>query len=230
MPQELNKIWNAGKLFEPKPEQKPEPKPVEPNPSTIKRKKSVIGAFMDKQEDPFKKKVEAVLKGVEEVKLKPAEKAPDTENLESNGIVVVGPLEEEFDPKEFFTDDNKSAQLFVFDGFKNKISASARHVSEQPSTDLSSYTLTKEMNDSEIRAELPKNHVFSQDDLWMIADLIKSDKLLNNGNANLFYVEAGALVLVVRVDWYGSSWNVADWGLDKGGLWHGGCRVFSRNG
>ncbi|MFA6565926.1 MAG: hypothetical protein WCT48_04225, partial [Candidatus Paceibacterota bacterium] len=110
----LNKIWNAGKLFEPKPEpEQPAKQPEsEPNPSTIKRKKSVIGAFMDKQEDPFKERVEAVLKGIEEVKPESAEKAPDTENLESNGIVIVGPLEGEFDPK-FFSNDNKSAQLFV---------------------------------------------------------------------------------------------------------------------
>ncbi|MFA5831520.1 MAG: hypothetical protein WC878_06860 [Candidatus Paceibacterota bacterium] len=230
MPQELNKIWNAGKLFEPKPEpEQPAKQPEsEPKPSTVKRKKSVIGAFMDKQEDPFKEKVEAVLKGIEEVKPEPAEKAPDTENLESNGIVIVGPLEEEFDPKEFFSDDNKSAKLSVWDSFAN-ITASARSAREQPSTALSSYTLTKAMNDSEIRAELPKNHVFSQDDLWMIADLIKSDKLLNNGYANLFYVEAGASVLVVSVHRDGSDWHVHGWELDENGQWNDGCRVFSRN-
>ncbi|MFA5831834.1 MAG: hypothetical protein WC878_08505, partial [Candidatus Paceibacterota bacterium] len=63
----LNKIWNAGKLFEPKPEQSPKPTPdsAENTPSNVKHKKSVIGAFMDKQEDPFKEKVEAVLKEIE---------------------------------------------------------------------------------------------------------------------------------------------------------------------
>jgi formylmethanofuran dehydrogenase subunit C len=67
MPQEnLNKIWNAGKYFEPKPEQPTkEPTPDETKPSNIKRKISVVKAFIPKQEDPFKKKVEAVLKGVE---------------------------------------------------------------------------------------------------------------------------------------------------------------------
>jgi glutamate synthase domain-containing protein 3 len=68
MPQEnLNKIWNAGKYFEPKPEQPTkEPTPDENKPSNIKRKISVVKAFMPEQEDPFKKKVEAVLKGIEE--------------------------------------------------------------------------------------------------------------------------------------------------------------------
>jgi len=70
MPQELNKIWNAGKLFEPKPEsEQPEKHPApEIKPSNVKRKISVVGAFMPKQEDPFKKKVEAVLKGIEPAK------------------------------------------------------------------------------------------------------------------------------------------------------------------
>ncbi|MFA5831763.1 MAG: hypothetical protein WC878_08125 [Candidatus Paceibacterota bacterium] len=105
MPQELNKIWNAGKLFEPKPEpEQPAKQPEsEPNPSTIKRKKSVIGAFMDKQEDPFKEKVEAVLKGIEESgeETKPAsapamagkeEKpvSPDTEVIVGTGQNKIG--------------------------------------------------------------------------------------------------------------------------------------------
>ena len=68
MPQEnLNKIWKAGKYFEPKPEQPTkEPTPDETKPSNIKRKISVVKAFIPTQEDPFKKKVEAVLKGIEE--------------------------------------------------------------------------------------------------------------------------------------------------------------------
>jgi hypothetical protein len=67
MPQEnLNKIWKAGKLFEPKQEQPTkEPTPDETKPSNVKRKISVVKAFVPKQEDPFKKKVEAVLKGIE---------------------------------------------------------------------------------------------------------------------------------------------------------------------
>ena len=68
MPQEnLNKIWKAGKLFEEaKPEQPTkEPTPDETKPSNVKRKISVVGAFIEKKEDPFKKKVEAVLRGVE---------------------------------------------------------------------------------------------------------------------------------------------------------------------
>jgi formylmethanofuran dehydrogenase subunit C len=94
MPQEnLNKIWNAGKYFEPKPEQPTkEPTPDETQLSTVKRKINVAKAFMPKQEDPFKKKVEAVLKGFEE---EPAF-APDTADKEEKSVpndaaeVIVG--------------------------------------------------------------------------------------------------------------------------------------------
>ena len=61
----LNKIYNAGKFFEPEeiPEQKPTPTE---NKSPVKRKISVLPAFMEQpQEDPIHEKVEAVLKGVE---------------------------------------------------------------------------------------------------------------------------------------------------------------------
>jgi formylmethanofuran dehydrogenase subunit C len=68
MPQEnLNKIYNAGKYFEPKLEQDPKPSPAENKPSNVKRKISVVKAFMPEQEDPFKQKVEKVLEGVEEI-------------------------------------------------------------------------------------------------------------------------------------------------------------------
>ncbi|MFA5831718.1 MAG: hypothetical protein WC878_07895 [Candidatus Paceibacterota bacterium] len=104
MPQEkpnLNKIWNAGKLFEPKPEpeQPAKQSESEPNPSNVKRKKSVIGAFMDKQEDPFKQKVEAVLKEVEETKPTSANAVagkeekpipPDAEVIDGTGQDEIG--------------------------------------------------------------------------------------------------------------------------------------------
>jgi hypothetical protein len=242
MPQEnLNHIYNAGKYFEPEPEQTPKPNAVpETKPSNVKRKINVAKAFMPEQEDPFKKKVEAVLKGIEPESTEgfgeAKEKAPDTENLESNGNCAVGPLEGEFDPKEFFSDTNKNVKIWAGASFKNKVLSSSGNVSEQPPATTASFTLGKVMNDTEIRAELPKNHVFSQDDLWMIADLIKkqpngeSGDLLADGKSNIFYVQADTSVLVVDMYWDGSGWSVRDWALDADGQWLGGFRVFSRNG
>ncbi|MCX6739374.1 MAG: hypothetical protein NT098_05010, partial [Candidatus Parcubacteria bacterium] len=78
--------------------------------------------------------------------------------------------------------------------------------------------------------------VFAIEDLWIIADIIsrqpkgESGTLLNNGYANLFYVQAGASVFVVYVCWSGFEWCVSAWLLDEDGQWSGGGRVFSRNG
>lgn len=144
--------------------------------------------------------------------------------------ITVGPLTKTFDSKDFFRNENKSVRLYIWDGFKDRVLAHAGKVSKQPATDLVSYDLVKPMYDSEIRAELPKNHVFAIDDLWMIAELIKNDKLLKNGYANLFYVQVDALVLVVSVHRNGSEWCVNAWRLGGTGQWYGGRRVFSRNG
>jgi len=90
MPQEnLNHIYNAGKYFEPKPEQKTEPSPVEPKPSTVKRKINVAKAFMPEQEDPFKQKVEAVLKGIEPTSA-PAAAGEEEKSVPSDAEVIVG--------------------------------------------------------------------------------------------------------------------------------------------
>ena len=150
--------------------------------------------------------------------------------LKPNGTITVGPLTKPFVSKDFFRDDNCDIKLYIFDSFKNFVLPSTGKVSEQPATTLTSYDLTKPMYDHEIRAELSENHVFAIDDLWMIADLIKNDKLLKNGYANLFYVQVGASVFVVSVHWGGSDWGVFGWVFDENGWWRDGCRVFSRNG
>lgn len=151
--------------------------------------------------------------------------------LTTNGTVTVGPLAKTFNPKDFFRDDNRDVKLYVYDSFKNRVLSSTGKVSKQPAATIVSYDLTKAMYDREIRAELPENHVFAVDDLWMIPDLIKNDKLLKeNSYANLFYFQVGASVFVVRVGWDCSEWGVYGWFLGEYVRWDGGYRVFSRNG
>jgi len=91
MPQEnLNKIYNAGKYFEQKPEQPTkEPTPDENKPSNVKRKISVVKAFIPEQEDSFKKKVEAVLKGIEPASAS-ATAGEEEKTVPDDAEVVVG--------------------------------------------------------------------------------------------------------------------------------------------
>jgi len=159
--------------------------------------------------------------------------AKERDGLKENGTVVVGPLAETFVPDEFFSDKNK--KMFIGGYFKNLVLNPSDIVSEQPPTTITSFTLAKEMDDAEIRAELPKNHVFALGDLWMIADLIKkangkSGGLLADGKINLFYVQGSTHILVLRVYWGGSKWTVGVWEFVGSGRWDDPARVFSRNG
>jgi hypothetical protein len=92
MPQEnLNKIWKAGKLFEePKPEQPTKEPMPETKPSNVKRKINVAKAFMPQQEDPFKKKVEAVMKGIEPASAPPATAGEEEKPVPADAEVIVG--------------------------------------------------------------------------------------------------------------------------------------------
>jgi formylmethanofuran dehydrogenase subunit C len=91
MPQEnLNKIWNAGKYFEPKQEQPTkEPIPDEIKPSNVKRRINVAKAFVPEQENPFRQKVEAVLKGVEPASA-PATADKEEKPIPDDAEVIVG--------------------------------------------------------------------------------------------------------------------------------------------
>jgi hypothetical protein len=142
---------------------------------------------------------------------------------------TVGPLAKSFVPKDYFRDDNREVELYVYDSFETLILPSTGKVSKQPAATLASYDFTETMYNYEIRAELPKNHVFAIADLWMIDDLIKNDKLLKNSWANLFYFQVDASVLVVSVRRFGPAWRVRGWSLGEHALWGGGLRVFSRN-
>jgi len=155
--------------------------------------------------------------------------SPNTSReLKENGTVIVGPLTKTFDPKRFFRQDNPKAKLVIYDGFKDEILAISKKVSQRPEAAISSFDLPMGMHDTEIRANLPKNHVFAIDDLWMIADLFENGEL-TNGN-NLFYMQTGASILLVRIEWGTHKWHVNTWEVDGLGRWCVESRVFSRNG
>ena len=152
--------------------------------------------------------------------------------LKENGTFTVGPLVGTFDAKQFFRDDNPKVKLSIFGGFEGNVCAMSEKVSGGMETQISSHDLPKPMNDTEIRAKLPENHVFGIDELWMIADIIehKSAVLRSGSKYNLFYVQVDASVLGVDVYWRGSGWGVNAWVLDGYVQWNEGDRVFSRNG
>lgn len=153
-----------------------------------------------------------------------------------NFVLTGGPLgpsfERGFDPDEFF---KTRKGLWVSEAFIDRILSVAEKVMEGKWSELKSWDLRKRATDTEVRAELPENHLV---ELWQIAKLIEGQPygekgpLLTNGYANLFYVKGkGGQVFVVFVLWdadYG-WWRVHAWRLGGRGWWHAGYRVFSRN-
>lgn len=116
--------------------------------------------------------------------------------------------------------------LYVYDTFADLLDLSARQaVDSVPERPYVASLLKANAYDTDIRKELPDTHLSTLED---IAGLIeaqpngKSGFLLNNGYANIFYVEGkNGEVFAVRVGW-GSDrrkWFVSDWELGERGGW-----------
>ena len=127
MPQEnLNKIWKAGKLFEePNPEQPTkEPIPDETKPSNVKRRINVAKAFVPQQEDPFKKKVEAVLKGIEPEPTKEEKKVSLTS--EEENMIEMAKEIQKYGPSKY----EYAAKLCIASGDKVEMIEMAKKMQE----------------------------------------------------------------------------------------------------
>ena len=101
---------------------------------------------------------------------------------------------------------------------------------------LSSFSLTENMNDSEIRAELGKGTITPDDFAAILGDILqkqpdgKGDTYEDSGYSNIFYIRLKDCVVAVSVYWDSDDrrWGVRAWRLGGSG-WDAGGRVFSRN-
>ncbi len=114
--------------------------------------------------------------------------------------------------------------LYVYDTFADRLDVNARQtVDSAPERPYVASLLKANAYDKDIRKELPENHLSTLED---IAGLIeaqsggKSGFLLNNGYANIFYVEGkNGEVFAVSVRWDSGrrGWGVNGWKLDEAG-------------
>lgn len=121
--------------------------------------------------------------------------------------------------------------LYVYDTFAERLDVNARQVVDSaPERSYVASLLKANAYDKDIRKEL-EDHLSTLED---IAGLIeaqpggKSGFLLNNGYANIFYVEGkNGEVFAVSVRWRSDSrrWHVFDWRLGEIGRWRAGNRV-----
>lgn len=145
--------------------------------------------------------------------------------------IMLATQEEKFDPHTFFTYRNDQVRLRALHPFPSYVLRAASLVSSGPAARLSVYELARSAYDREIMAELPQDPLV---ELWQIAELMRRQPqgqdgiLLNNGYANIFYVNGvHGRVFAVGVRWYNDEWRVLAWKLDEGACWGAGCRVFS---
>lgn len=168
--------------------------------------------------------MERVLKG----SLDPVEVAQAVQNIINRGQKL-------FNPHAYF---KTREGLWVSDEFANRI------LTKQPTTmpyrgleGVTSNNLARNMTDTEIIDELldgmeeVRKHASTLDQIATMIDLQPKGidgELLNNGDANIFYVLVGGVLFAVLVYWDSDNrkWNVHGWPLVKRGDWLAGCRVF----
>lgn len=119
-----------------------------------------------------------------------------------------------------------SVGLYVYDTFADRLDLSAKQtVDSAPERPYVASLLKANAYDKDIRKELPETHLSTLED---IAGLIvaqpggKSGFLLNNGWANIFYVEGkNSEVFAVYVHWFSDyrEWLVSGWELGECGKW-----------
>lgn len=147
-----------------------------------------------------------------------------------NESITLPALANPFNPHAFF---KTRSGLWVSDQFVRRVLLQATVVDKLDDAPCSSYNLKKNLYDREITPELPKGYEWGASEVCArIAQMIKRQPnggkgdLLNNGDANIFYVPGYA----VGVDWCADDrqWRVSAWRLDSSD-WKADRRVFARN-
>ncbi len=141
-------------------------------------------------------------------------------------------------PKDSFFSKNGPVKLYFGDNFSNWILAAMPDVIPAFEGTLLKTRLTKYMYDSEILDELGHPEPFTISEFSAIVrELLQKQPngedgiLLNNGYANIFFVQLeDARVVAVRVLWGSGrrAWSLIAPGLDDG-RWSDGRCVFSRS-
>lgn len=125
-----------------------------------------------------------------------------------------------------------STGLYVYDTFADRLDLYARQmVDSAPERPYVASLLKANAYDKDIRKELPENYLSTLEDIAGLIEAQPDGKpglLLNNGWANIFYVEGkNSEVFAVLVGWDsgGRRWGVSDWRLGEGGEWNAGRQV-----
>ncbi|QQS15763.1 MAG: hypothetical protein IPK84_00125 [Candidatus Moraniibacteriota bacterium] len=115
--------------------------------------------------------------------------------------------------------------LYVYGMFPGRLNLSFRQtVDSAPERPYVALLLKENAYDRNIRKKLPDMHLSTLEDIAGLIEAQPGGKpgfLLNNGYANIFYVEENSEVFVVDVGWKFDrcEWGVDGWKLGEAGRW-----------
>lgn len=122
--------------------------------------------------------------------------------------------------------------LYVYDTFADRLELHARQtVDSAPERPYVASLLKASTHDTDIRSELPDEHLSTLEDIAGLIEVQRSGQsgfLLTDGSVNIFYVKGkNGKVFAVLVLWLsgGRGWNVHGWGLGALGGWRAGSQV-----
>ena len=144
----------------------------------------------------------------------------ETELLKPRECIRLSEWNDLIDPSEFFSGQGTC----LSSSFQRDLLPALRQVVYAPGKTLYLPRMERNAIDSEIRDNLPKEHLIS----WV--DLARFIRMYPQGRDGYFlcYMRGvGAAVFTVDVYWRsgGRKWSVSGWELDEGGYWSAGYQI-----
>ena len=154
---------------------------------------------------------------------RPGKQLVETDFLKPVARAIAPARTKPFNAAEFY---RTGTGLYVYEIFADRLDLNARQtVDSAPERPYVSLLLKVNGYDKDICKELPETHLSTLEDTAGLIEAQpggKSGFLLNNGCANIFYVEGkNSGVFAVGVGWSSGAreWNVDDWRIDASGEW-----------
>src|ERR1035437_8035245 len=115
--------------------------------------------------------------------------------------------------------------IYLYQSFKEKILS--EYTGKGKVLKMTKDIFQRPMYDTEIQKEICNSPMSVNDFITTCPTLIKEKSLLNNGCANIFYIQTKQGVVAVFVRWDGEGWVFNCRELGGHGLWYGDYCVFS---
>jgi len=152
----------------------------------------------------------------------------ETKHLKPVATAIIPARTRSFDMVAFYL---CSTSLYIYGTSADYLGLRTRRVNSSPARPYVASLLKANVKERDIRKELPEAHLSTPEDILSLMELQPNEEsglLLNNGYANVFFVEGkNSEVFVVNVHWdanYG-KWRFGVWLLNEIPWWGAGGQV-----